>query len=151
VPDHLFEFFRRDLFARRGLGWDVLDRLADRFDVAAGDADHEAAFGDQRVRAAKRLRDRGVGALGDEHFLAARNHHGFGVSGQGYFFAHVHSVLTVSLSPSSALLSVCHASVAHFTRAGNSDTPENAARRPSSAVLRLPGSPVTSLWNTSKS
>src|SRR5690606_8471979 len=38
-----------------------------------------------------------------------------------------HSVVTGSPDPSSAAVSVCHASVAHFTRIGNSATPAKAA------------------------
>src|SRR5205085_12550019 len=146
-PHQLFELVRRDRHARR-LG-DVLRRLADRFDLFAGNADHQSAVGDQRVRTAEGLRDRCVCARGNEHLLAARDHHGFTISTDDDFFAHRfdYSVETTSL-PSSAPRIVCHASVAHFTRAGNSDTPENAARRPSSTVDVSPGSPGTSLWKT---
>src|ERR1019366_10703863 len=42
----------------------------------------------------------------------------------------------------------CHASVAHFTRNGNRDTPENAFSLPRSSP---PPWPVTSPWNESKS
>ena len=44
-----------------------------------------------------------------------------------------YSVETASCLPSSAACSVCQASVAHFTRTGNSDTPEKTASLPSSA------------------
>jgi hypothetical protein len=47
---------------------------------------------------------------------------------------------------------VCHASVAHFTRIGNSRTPPNAASFPSPVAGALPvGSDVRSVWNFLKS
>src|ERR1043166_826315 len=43
-----------------------------------------------------------------------------------------YSVLTVFLSPFSAASSACHASVAHFTRTGNSFTPAKISSLPRS-------------------
>src|SRR5438876_331642 len=103
------------------------------------------SLGDQRVGAAERLCDRAMRSVGDQHAFAAGDHDAFSVAPECDLFAHVHSVVTTSCSPCRALCNVCHASVAHFTRAGNSDTPENAARRPNSASLRPAGSPITSL------
>ena len=51
------------------------------------------------------------------------------------------SVETGTSSPSSAALSVCHGSDAHFTRTGNSETPENTASLPSS------GAAARSFWS----
>lgn len=53
-----------------------------------------------------------------------------------------YSVETASCWPSSAACNVCHASVAHFTRAGNSETPENTASFPISSSEGCPW-PVT--------
>ena len=57
-----------------------------------------------------------------------------------------HSVLTGEGSESSAERSVCQERLAHFTRAGNLDTPENAAMEPRERSS-VAGAPVTSLWN----
>ena len=57
-----------------------------------------------------------------------------------------HSVLTGDGSESSADRSVCQDRLAHLTRAGNFETPENAAMDPS-ARSSVAGAPVTSLWN----
>ena len=48
----------------------------------------------------------------------------------------VHSVVTGAAARSSAALSVCQQRLAHFTRAGNSRTPESAASLPSSSRHR---------------
>src|SRR6185503_9376457 len=44
---------------------------------------------------------------------------------------------------------VCHARVAHLTRIGNSDTPPNTARLPSSSSSA--GAPVVRAWNSRNS
>jgi hypothetical protein len=56
-----------------------------------------------------------------------------------------YSVETASCSPLSAACSVCQARVAHFTRTGNSDTPEKAASLPRLSVPFDSACPVTSL------
>ena len=52
---------------------------------------------------------------------------------------------------SSADCSACHASVAHFTRSGNRDTPPSARSDPSDACSDSGSCPVTSWWNRSNS
>src|SRR5919197_33528 len=56
-----------------------------------------------------------------------------------------YSVDTVSCWPLSAACSVCQASVAHLTRTGNSETPENAASLPRLSPPFDSVCPVTSL------
>src|SRR5206468_7491435 len=66
--------------------------------------------------------------------------------------ATVHSVDTGAPSPFSAACRVCQARLAHFTRAGNSHTPERTASFPSSCGSTLVlGSLVSILWTLSKS
>ena len=62
--------------------------LADRLDFRAGDANHEAAVGDERVGAAEGLGDRRLRALRHEDLLPARDHDRFGVAAEGDFFSH---------------------------------------------------------------
>src|SRR5207245_11106196 len=62
---------------------------------------------------------------------------------------HRHSRDTVSVFASSAASSVCHGRLAHFTRTGNSQTPESTASFPSEPSTGSPGRPVTILWNFS--
>src|SRR5216684_4320955 len=150
TPHLLLQLVRRDLLGWRGLDG-ALGGLADRFEVLAGHPDHQATVGNDGVGAAERLRDRTGRPLGDQHSVATGDHHCLGAAAECNLFAHGllrYSVDTFSPSPASALCNVCQANVAHFTRAGNSDTPENAASRPSSATSRPAFSPVTSLWNT---
>src|SRR6267378_142755 len=62
-----------------------------------------------------------------------------------------HSREMVSCFLSSAAWRVCQGRLAHFTRTGNSQTPERTASFPSDWVsIRSPGRPVTILWNFSK-
>src|SRR5262249_28628401 len=72
---------------------------------------------------------------------------GFGFGSRSVGIAR-YSVVTESFRSSSAARSVCQASVAHLTRIGNSETPENAASlpRPSAST----SFPVTRSWKRSK-
>src|SRR6266404_2260333 len=69
---------------------------------------------------------------------------------QTIFFlrAQFHSVETPS-SPWSAAFIVCHAKLAHFTRAGYFETPENTASFPSLSASPPCGPSVTNLWTPS--
>src|SRR6266480_408246 len=63
---------------------------------------------------------------------------------------HPHSSDTISFFAWIAASSVCHARLAHFTRTGNSDTPERTASLPRDPVSTgSPGRPVTILRNFS--
>src|SRR5205823_7199250 len=62
---------------------------------------------------------------------------------------HRHSRETISFFDSRAASRVCQARLAHFTRTGNSDTPERTASFPSPAVFTgSPGFPVTIRWKS---
>jgi hypothetical protein len=56
-----------------------------------------------------------------------------------------YSVETCVPVASSAFLSVCQARVAHLTRTGNSQTPDNTASLPMSSGLALPLGPSVSI------
>src|SRR2546422_3928494 len=63
---------------------------------------------------------------------------------------HPHSSDTISFFAWIAASSVCHARLAHFTRTGNSHTPERTASLPRDPVSTgSPGRPVTIRWNFS--
>src|SRR2546427_2297096 len=62
-----------------------------------------------------------------------------------------HSRETVSCFRSRAASRVCQARLAHFTRTGNSQTPERTASFPRGPSTGSPGRAVTILWNRSKS
>src|SRR5206468_3945798 len=63
---------------------------------------------------------------------------------------HAHSSDTISFFAWIAASSVCHARLAHFTRTGNSHTPERTASLPRDPVsMGSPGRPVTILRNFS--
>src|SRR2546428_2437874 len=62
-----------------------------------------------------------------------------------------HSSETVSCFLSRAASRVCQARLAHFTRTGNSQTPERTASLPREVSTGSPGRAVTILWNRSKS
>src|SRR5206468_11728339 len=68
---------------------------------------------------------------------------------------HAHSSDTISFFAWIAASSVCHARLAHFTRTGNSHTPERTASLPREPVsmgsMGSPGRPVTILRNFSNS
>src|SRR5205814_9161222 len=65
---------------------------------------------------------------------------------------HAHSSDTISFFAWIAASSVCHARLAHFTRTGNSHTPERTASLPRDPVsMGSPGRPVTILRNFSNS
>src|SRR2546425_587562 len=61
-----------------------------------------------------------------------------------------HSSETVSCFLSRAASRVCQAKLAHFTRTGNSQTPDRTASLPREASTGSPGRAVTILWNLSK-
>src|SRR5213594_3293622 len=61
-----------------------------------------------------------------------------------------HSSETVSCFLSRAASRVCQARLAHFTRTGNSQTPDRTASLPREVSTGSPGRAVTILWNRSK-
>src|SRR3989441_2331261 len=60
---------------------------------------------------------------------------------------HSHSRDTVSVFASSAASSVCQGRLAHFTRTGNSQTPDRTVSLPRDASTGSSGRAVTILWN----
>ena len=122
---------------------------AERVGIAGVDAIHGAVLAAaDGVAAAQRLQNADRTSGRKRGARAGGNLDDFGVATQLDDDAHGHnriySVETASCLPSSAACSVCHASVAHFTRTGNSDTPANTASLPSASGLPSPW-PVTRL------
>ena len=113
------------------------DLLAERIGILAGDA-KQVAFEINGEAAAERLSDEAGLALAQGDRDAGGNHDGFHVAPYGYRFVVVavhgdYSVETGSAARSSAAFNVCQQRLAHFTRAGNSRTPDSAASLPSLA------------------
>src|SRR4051794_25810224 len=65
-----------------------------------------------------------------------------------YSCSGIYSVDTGCSCPCNAARNACHARVAHFTRTGNSETPEKTASLPSASASAA-CCPVTTLWNSS--
>src|SRR5574340_1182879 len=148
---HLLPRRRLDLFKA---GVDLAVRgaragrlLAQGVRVLAFDAVH-AAVRHHGETAAQLLRDLHLVALlqGGRH--APRHDGRRAIPRQGDFLDSSHarySVDAASALPSSALCSVCHTSVAHLTRAGNSLTPDSTSSLPTSTAS---ASASTSMaWN----
>src|SRR5947208_5919923 len=127
---------------RRQLG--RFDRLlADGVGVLAGDAE-QIALEVHGEAPAEGLGDvTGLAGL-ELHLLAGRDDHRahLAVDDKGLVLVSAHrrrySVDTVAAPCSSAALSVCQQRLAHFTRAGNSRTPDSAASLPSAPSASVP-------------
>src|SRR6185503_563125 len=126
--------------------------LADCVAVHARDPE-QVALDVDGIAAAERLRDVSDRPGLQFHLDAGRHDHGGDVAADDDRLVsgppHGHSVVTGRALPASAAFNVCHARVAHLTRAGNSATPASAASLPS--LSGAPPPPVSMPCTASKS
>src|SRR5690348_5691743 len=146
IPDQLVIEFAR--VCRRCVAAPELQSQSVR--IFSVDSVHLSVVGPNRVAIAARLHDShrralrkraGAPAGNFDHLAGAVQSDYSPGSHLGLFYD---SVETGSCLPSSAACNVCQARVAHFTRTGNSETPENASNLPTSAWFPFAW-PVTSL------